>query len=79
MSSLYPRIATVLEPAVYQTVKTLAKNEGVSLSKKARDLILRSLELFEDKALEQMVGVRRKDKSPSLSPRELKRKLGIDE
>ena len=48
MPTKHPRLSIVLEPQVYQSVKQLAKRDGVSLSLKARDLIRDALELYED-------------------------------
>lgn len=48
MSTKYPRLNVVLEPALYRTILRLARKEGVSLSLKARDLIREALEFCED-------------------------------
>ena len=48
MSTKYPRLNVVLEPAVYRMILRLARKEGVSLSLKARDLIREALEFCED-------------------------------
>jgi hypothetical protein len=48
MSTKYPRLNVVLEPAVYEAIMKLARKEGVSLSLKARDLIREALEFCED-------------------------------
>lgn len=77
MPSSLPRISTVMEPAVYHAIERLAKKDGVSLSQKARDLLLEALELIEDSGLEAVVERRRKNKAPSLSHMEVKRRLGI--
>jgi len=43
-----PRLNVVLEPPLYLKVKKLAKKDGVSLSLKARDLIRKSIEYYEN-------------------------------
>lgn len=77
MPSAHPRINTVLEPPVYKTVKRLAKQDGVSLSQKVRDLVREALELLEDAALEEIVNQRRKNPAPSIPHAELKRRFRI--
>ena len=48
MSTRNPRLNVVLELPLYKAVKCLAKQESVSLSLKARDLIRQALEYYED-------------------------------
>ena len=48
MSTRNPRLNVVLEAPLYKAVKCLAKQESVSLSLKARDLIRQALEYYED-------------------------------
>lgn len=48
MPTKHPRLNVVLERPVYQSVKQLARRDGMSLSLKARDLIRDALELYED-------------------------------
>jgi predicted DNA-binding protein len=48
MATKNPRLNVVLEPFLFLTLKKLAKNDGVSLSLKARDLIREALEEYED-------------------------------
>ena len=48
MPTKHPRLNVVLEKPVLQSVKQLARRDGVSLSMKARDLIREALELHED-------------------------------
>ncbi len=48
MPTKHPRLNVVLEPPAYRSVERLAKQAGVSLSLKARDLIREALELHED-------------------------------
>ena len=77
MPSVHPRINTVLEPPVYKTVKRLAKQDGVSLSQKVRDLVREALELLEDAAVEEIVNQRRKNPAPSIPHAALKRRFRI--
>jgi len=48
MPAKNPRINVVLEQPLYREVQLLAKNDGVSLSTKVRDLIREVLETQED-------------------------------
>lgn len=48
MATKHPRLNVVLEMPLYSAVQRLAKKERVSLSLKARDLILEALESYED-------------------------------
>ena len=66
-----------MEPAVYYAIEKLAKKDGVSLSQKTRDLLVDALELIEDTGLEAVVEERRKNKAPSISHQELKRRLKL--
>jgi predicted DNA-binding protein len=61
MRTTNPRIHTVLEPSLYKAVKTMAKQEHISLSQMVRDLIKESVELMEDRGLELIVEERRKN------------------
>jgi len=48
MPTKHPRLNVVLEPVLYSAIQRLAKQEGVSLSLKARDLIREAIEFYED-------------------------------
>jgi len=48
MTTKNPRINVVLEKPLYDSIKRLAKKDGVSLSLKARDLVKEALETQED-------------------------------
>jgi hypothetical protein len=48
MPARNPRINVVIEDRLYEMVRFLAENEGVSLSAKVRDLIREALEVQED-------------------------------
>ncbi len=77
MPSTHPRINTVLEPPVYEMVKRLATQDGVSLSQKVRDLVREALGLLEDGALEEVVKERRKNPARSIPHAEVKRRFRI--
>ena len=48
MPTKNPRLNVVLEPRLYKTLSKIANHEGISLSLLARDLLKKSLELYED-------------------------------
>ena len=48
MGTKNPRLNVVLDRSLYKAVQTLAGQEGVSMSLKARDLIREALDIFED-------------------------------
>ena len=77
MPSALPRISTVMEPALYHVIEKLAKKDGVTLSQKTRDLLLDALELVEDEGLEHIIERRRRNRKPSISHAEVKKRLGL--
>ena len=77
MPTTLPRISTVVERPIYEAVAMLAKKDGVSLSQKARDLLLEALELSEDAGLEAIVERRRKNREESVPLAEVKRRFRI--
>jgi len=77
MPSTLPRISAVVEQPIYDALAALAKRDKMSLSQKARDLLLEALELNEDAGLEAIVARRRRNRAPSISHAELKRRLKI--
>ncbi len=77
MPTTLPRISTVVDRPIYEAIATLARKDGVSLSQKARDLLLEALELIEDAGLEAIVERRRKNPSKSIPLAEVKRRLRI--
>lgn len=77
MPTTLPRISTVVELPIYEAVAMLAKKDGVSLSQKARDLLLEALELIEDAGLEAIVERRRKTPGKSIPLADVKRRLRI--
>jgi len=77
MPSTLPRISAIVEPPIFQAVERLAKRDGVSLSQKARDLLLEALEIFEDDVWEASVVARMKNKAPAIPSLDFWRKRGI--
>lgn len=77
MPAANPRIFTVLERPVYKVVEAMAKRDGVSISSKARDLILKALELIEDAGLEAIAEKRRGNTAKSISLEEVKHRYNI--
>ena len=77
MPTTLPRISTVVDRPIYEAVAMLAKKDGVSLSQKARDLLLEALELVEDAGLEAIVERRRKNRGKSIPLAEVKRRFRI--
>ena len=77
MPTALPRISTVVDRPTYEAVAILAKKDGVSLSQKARDLLLDALELVEDAGLEAVVERRRKNREKSIPLAEAKRRFRI--
>ena len=77
MPTALPRISTVVDRPIYEAVAMLAKRDGVSLSQKARDLLLEALELIEDAGLEAIVVRRQKSMRKSIPLAEVKRRFRI--
>ena len=77
MPTSLPRISAVVERPIYEAVAMLAKKDGVSLSQKARDLLLEALELIEDAGLEAIVERRRKNLQKSIPLAEVKRRFRV--
>jgi len=77
MPTTLPRISTVVDRPIYEAVAMLAKRDGVSLSQKARDLLLEALKLIEDASLEAIVERRRKNPGKTIPLAEVKRRFRI--
>jgi len=75
MATKNPRLQILLEKPLYKAVATLADEEGVSMSTKARDLIKEALEHLEDMALERIVETRARKPAKLLTMREMRRRL----
>ncbi|OHB74337.1 MAG: hypothetical protein A2Z34_00365 [Planctomycetes bacterium RBG_16_59_8] len=79
MSSRYPRINMVVEPPLYGAIRRLARDEGISISRKARDLVRNALELVEDIGLDIMADERARtfDPKKAITHRQLLKRLGV--
>jgi hypothetical protein len=77
MPTMLPRISTVVDRPIYEAIAMLAKKDGVSLSQKARDLLLEALKLIEDASLEAIVERRRKNPGKTIPLAEVKRRFRI--
>ncbi len=75
MPSALPRISAVVDPGIHTAIVRLAAKDGVTMSQKARDLLVEALELVEDDWLEYVAATRRSTKT--ISHQGLKRRLGI--
>jgi len=60
MPARNPRINVVLEKPLYESIRRIAKKEGISISLKARDLLREALEIYEDRILENIASEREK-------------------
>ncbi|HZX14040.1 MAG TPA: antitoxin, RHH family protein, partial [Thermodesulfobacteriota bacterium] len=60
MPARNPRINVVLEKPLYESIRRIAKKEGISISLKARDLLREALEIYEDRLLESITSEREK-------------------
>jgi len=54
------RINIILEKPLYEAIKTIAKKEGKSISRKASELICEALEIDEDRIPESIASRREK-------------------
>jgi hypothetical protein len=61
MATKNPRLNIVLEPPLMQGVNLLAREQGVSLSAMARDLIKEALDSYEDRQWQKVVQKREKN------------------
>jgi hypothetical protein len=77
MPTTLPRISAVVDRPIYEAIAMLAKKDGVSLSQKARDLLLEALKLIEDAGLEAIVERRRKNPGKTIPLAEVKRRFRI--
>jgi len=67
MPTKNPRLNVVLEPQVYNLIKKLAEMDELSMSLKARELLIEALELYEDYKLSHIA----QDREESLEKSEL--------
>ena len=75
MTAKNPRLQILLERPLYDAVASLAGEDGVSMSTKARDLIKEALEHLEDDALSRFVEARARNPAKLLTLRELRKRL----
>lgn len=64
MPTKLPRLNVALDPRLYDTVKSLAEEDAISISQKARDLIKAALEDHEDLVLATLADERMKSFHP---------------
>lgn len=76
MATKNPRLQILLEKPLYSAIASLANQEGVSMSTKARDLIREALEHLEDMALASVVEARSRKPAKLLTLDELRGRLG---
>lgn len=67
MPSNKPRINMVLEESLYEMIKEQAEEEGISLSRKTRDLLKLAMEIEEDRAIDSIVDRRKKNEASLIS------------
>lgn len=77
MPTTQPRLNVVVERPLLEAVEALAKRDGMSVSHKARDLLLHAVTLEEDFRLEVLVRDRKKNRAPSIPHEEFWKKRGI--
>jgi len=75
--SSLPRVSTVVERPLYNTLARLARKDGGTVAQKARDLLRDALELIEEAGLEAIVENRVRNRAPSIGHEELKRRLKV--
>jgi hypothetical protein len=76
MPTKNPRLQVVLEKPLYRAVAALARDEGVSMSLKARDLIRDALLHLEDITLAGIVEERATRRAKLISLREMEARIG---
>lgn len=79
MPTKQPRLNVVLEPYLHKVIALMAREEGISLSLKARDLLKEAVEAHEDVALNRMAENRAKSFKgrKSVPASEVRRRLGL--
>jgi len=72
MPTINPRVNVVFERPVYETLRRVAKRDGVSLSLKVRDLVRQALDATEDVVLGELAEERDRsfDRAKAVSHRE---------
>lgn len=73
MPTSNPRVNVVLERPLYETLRRVAKRDGVSLSLKVRDLVREALEASEDVVLDELAHERERsfERAKALSHKEV--------
>ena len=71
MPTTHPRISAVVERPLYEALESLAKRDHMSISQKARDLLLKAVEWVEDIELATLVRDRKARKGKLLSHKDL--------
>ena len=66
MPAKQPRIHTVLDESLYESIKERAEAEGISLSQKAHDLLKLAMEIQGDRELDAMVDRRKENDADSI-------------
>lgn len=64
MTTKHPRINLVIEKPVYNVIKTLSRENDLSLSSQVRDLVIKALEEIEDRILVRIADQRQKTFNP---------------
>ena len=75
MPTKNPRLQVVLEKPLYEALASLAKDQHVSMSTKARDLIKEAIEHIEDLGLASIVADRAAKTAKLLTRKELERRV----
>jgi len=71
MPTTNPRLNMVLEEPVYRMIVGMARKSKISVSAKARDLLLQAIELEEDKMLAGIVSSRLKEEGADITHEEV--------
>lgn len=77
MPTAHPRLNVVLENPLMRALEALASRDGVSLSHKARDLIIQAIEVEEDAGLDALMQDRMKRSGQGHSLADIKRRFHI--
>lgn len=75
MPTKNPRLQVVLERPLYNALASLAKENGVSMSLKARDLIREAIEYLEDVALVKIAEERARKPAKFIPLEEVEKRL----
>ena len=80
MPAKNPRVSVVLERPLYESIRHLAKTDGISISLKVRDLLKEALDTYEDSYLLEVAQERAKtwNRAKALTTEQIWRKLGLE-